>query len=330
MLALYGASKFIGDLMSYTPLDYNRINCIAGHYEPSMVKSYNNAAFSFWERSLFQRAQSVLTVDGLPDAWTGSVRDFFFYCILKFGFVCVFKSDEYGLSFQPCTLGGTWDFYYQPTKAIVSNPYLEKTFNIGEDTELLKLTPDYYGIYDIITYYAEKLATLDNAINVSIINNKFSYFLGARNNGMANALKKMVDKMNNGEPVIIYDQKLLNDTKDKDVPFQFFERQNLKESYITTDQLQDFQTILNSFDTEVGIPTVPYQKKERMVEDEANSKIYDAVSRSTVWIDTLNDSATKVNRMFGTSINFDTRFKPSEEGSDHGDNDVNRTVQLGQ
>lgn len=315
--------------MSYTPLDYDKINCIAGHYTPSMVKSYNNEAFCFWERSLFQRAQSILTVDGLPDTWAGQVRDFFFYCILKFGFVCVFNSDEYGLSFQPCTLGGAWDFYYQPTQAIVSNPYLEKTFNIGEDTELLKLTPDYYGIYDIVTYYAEKLATLDNAINTSIINNKFVYFLGARNNGMAQALKKVIDKINKGEPAVIVDQKILNDTKDKDVPYQFFERQNLKESYITTDQLQDFQTILNSFDTEIGIPTIPYQKKERMVTSEADSKTYDAVSRSTVWVDTLNDSAKRVNAMFGTSIKFDIRFKPDTEGGDtDGNSDNDRDVQM--
>lgn len=295
--------------MSYKPLNYNKINCIAGHYFPSQVKAYNNAAFAFWERSLFQRAQSVIEVSGLPETWTGSVKDFFFYCLLSFGFVCVFDSDEYGLSFQPCTLKG-YDFYYQPTSVLVSNPYLTNEFEIGENTELIKLTPDYEGIRDIVTYYAEKLACLDNAINMSIINNKFAYFLGARNKGMASALKKMLDKVNQGEPAVIYDQRILNDTQDKDVPYQFFERQNLKQSYLTDQQLQDFQTIINSFDTEIGIPTVPYQKAERMVTDEANSKTIDAISRSTIWLDTLNDSAGNVNDMFNLNIRFSRRFNP--------------------
>lgn len=299
--------------MSYTPLNYNKINCIAGHYTPSMVKKYNNQAFAFWERSLFQRAQSVLTVDGLPEEWSGNVRDFFFYCILRFGFVCVFNNDKYGLSFQPCTLKG-YDFYYQPDAVIVANPYLQAEFEIGKDTELIKLTPDFYGITDIVTYYAEKLAVLDNAVNMSLINNKFAYFLGARNKGMANALKKMMDKINSGEPAVVYDQRILNDTTDKDVPYQFFERQNLKQSYITTDQLQDFQTIINNFDSEIGIPTIPYQKKERMVEDEANSKMYDSVSRSTIWLETLNDSSNKVNKMFGTNIKFNLRVNEMQEG----------------
>lgn len=291
----------------YIPMNYKQLNNAAGHYFPSQVKAYNNAAFKYWERSLFQRAQSVIVPDGLPDDWTGNTRDFLFYCILAFGYVCVFDSAEYGLSFQPCTLSG-YDFYYQPTKALVSNPYLQEEFKIADDCELLKLTPDYEGITDIVTYYAEKLACLDNAINMSIINNKFAYFLGARNKGMASALKKMLDKINQGEPAVIYDQRILNDTQDKDVPYQFFERSNLKQSYLTTDQLQDFQTILNSFDAEIGIPTTPYQKKERMVTDEANSKVYDATSRATIWIETLNDSADRVNDMFGTDINFELRY----------------------
>lgn len=311
--------------MSYRPLNYNKINVIAGHYFPSMVKSYDNGVFAFWERSLFQRCQSVLKVSGLPDEWSASVRDFFFYCILRFGFVCVFDSDEYGLSFQPCTLKG-YDFYYQPDSVIVANPYLQKEFKIGEDTELIKLTPDYEGITDIVTYYAEKLAVLDNAINMSLINNKFAYFLGARNKGMAQALKKMLDKMNKGEPAIIYDQRIMNDTTDKDVPYQFFERQNLKQSYITTDQLQDFQTIINNFDSEIGIPTIPYQKKERMITDEADSKTADAISRATIWIETLNDSSKLVNDMFGTSINFELRYDSIEGGVISGNTDDDRIV----
>lgn len=310
--------------MSYLPLNYNKINCIAGHYTPSMVKSYNNGAFAFWERSLFQRCQSVISIDGLPDEWRGSVRDFLYYCILRFGFVAVFDDSKFGLSFQPGTLSG-YDFYYQPTKVLISNPYLATQLEIGKNTEIIKLTPDYYGITDIVTYYAEKLAVLDNAINMSLINNKFAFFLGARNRGMAQALKKMLDKVNKGEPAVIYDQKILNDTQDKDVPYQFFERQNLKQSYITTDQLKDFQTIINNFDTEIGIPTIPYEKKEKMVVDEANSKQFDAVSRSTVWINTLNDSAALVNDMFNLNLHFSLKYDLPEVG-ENGNIDANRTV----
>lgn len=295
--------------MSYKPLNYEQINIYEGTYKPSMVKSFNNEVFKFWERSLFQRALSIIEIDGIPEEWKGNNKDFLYYCLFRYGFVPVFETAEYGLVFSPATLYG-FDFFYQPTECVVANPKLPGglTLKMGKDCEILKVTPDYRGIWDIITYYAEKLATLDSAINMSIINNKFAYVLGARNRGMAQALKKMLDKINAGEPAVILDQKIMNDTTDKDVPYQFLERSNLKQSYLTTDQLNDFQTLINNFDAEIGIPSIPNEKKERMVTAEAESRKTDSVARCTIWLETLNNSAEQVNKMFGTSIKFSLRF----------------------
>ena len=297
--------------MMYIPLNYNQINVAAGTYNPSMVKSYNNKTFAYWERSLFQRACSTLDFT-LPDNWSGSIRDFFFYCLFKFGFVAISENSEFGQYFQPCTLSG-YDFYYQPTEAIISNPKLDVRLNIGTECELLKLTPDYMGVWDVISYYAEKLSVLDNAINMSLINNKFAFLLGARNKTAGEALKKMLDKINKGEPAVIYDLKLLNDPTDKEQPFQEWRRDNLKDSYLTTDQLKDFQTILNNFDTEVGIPTIPYEKKERMVQSEAESRIIDSTSRSIVWYETLLSSIKNIKALYPEiTLDVKRRFEQQE------------------
>lgn len=314
----------------YIPLNYDKINLIESSYSPSSVKYMNNKTFDFWVRALFQRAQSVI-MPTIPDTWEGTVKDFFFYCLFKFGYVVIFDRPELGTVFNPGNLSG-YDFYYRPTKAIISNPALKETagldLEIGKDCEILKLTPDYRGIWDILEYYAEKLSTLDNAINMSLINNKFAFILGARNKVAGQALKKMLDKVNRGEPAVIYDMKLLNDPTDKEEPFQSWERKgSLKESYLTTDQLKDFQTLLNNFDTEIGIPTIPYEKKERMVQAEATSKQIDALSRATVWIDTLNGSADQVKRLFDIPLSFKLRYDPEEGGIDNAGNDEpDRTV----
>ena len=298
--------------MRYLPLNYNQINVAAGTYNPSMVKSYNNRTFAYWERSLFQRACSVMEFD-LPEDWDGSIRDFFYFCLFKYGFVAISKNDEYGYFFQPCTLNG-FNFYYQPVEALISNPKMQKTLQIGKECELLKLTPDYMGIWDIICYYAEKLSVLDNAINMSLINNKFAFLLGARNKTAGEALKKMLDKINKGEPAVIYDLKLLNDPTDKEQPFQEWRRDDLKSSYLTTDQLKDFQTILNNFDTEVGIPTIPYEKKERMVTSEAESRIIDSTSRSIVWLETLLSSIDNVKDLYpDIRLDVSLRYKEDEQ-----------------
>ena len=277
-----------------------------------MVKSFNNRTFAYWERSLFQRACSVMEFD-LPEDWDGSIRDFFYFCLFKYGFVAISKNDEYGYFFQPCALNG-YNFYYQPVEAIISNPKMHKTLQIGKECELLKLTPDYMGIWDIICYYAEKLSVLDNAINMSLINNKFAFLLGARNKTAGEALKKMLDKINKGEPAVIYDLKLLNDPTDKEQPFQEWRRDDLKNSYLTTDQLKDFQTILNNFDTEVGIPTIPYEKKERMVTSEAESRIIDSTSRSIVWLETLLSSIDNIKDLYpDIRLDVSLRYKEDEQ-----------------
>ena len=315
-------------VIHYAPLNYDQINAIEGQYTPSMVKSFNNKVFIFWERALFQRAASVIDFNGLPDTWEGTRKDFFIYCLFKFGFIGVMDTKDYGLIFQPGTLMG-YDLYYQPTKFIIANPHITiqpKEFTIGQDAELIKLTPDYMGIWDIISYYAEKLATLDNAINMSLINNKFAFMLAAKNKQASEAFKKMIDKVNAGEPAVIYDQKLVNDQQDKTEPWQLWSRDHMKENYLTTMQLADFNTILHNFDKEIGIPTIPVEKKERMITDEAQSTVIDAISRSEIWLETLESSLNIVNAKYNLNIRAKRHFKTEEVSEDERKDDSQRDV----
>jgi len=284
-------------MSNYYPLNYQKINIAAGRFSPSSIKAHNNLSFWYWSRSLFQRACSVIEFD-VPSTWEGRPKDFFYYCLFKFGYVAIFDHDEMGYSFQPCTLKG-FDFYYQPTTALISNPRYKAELDIGSKCELIKLTPDYFGIWDIIDYYAEKLSALDVSINTSIINSRFSYILGAKTKSAAQALKKIIDYVNKGEPAIIYDSRIFDDPSDKgESPFQTWFRDNMKNNYITPELLQDFQTIINDFDREIGIPTIPYEKKERLVTSEAESTEIDAKARSLTWITTLDSSIKEVKALY--------------------------------
>lgn len=299
----------------YAPFNYDQINLMAAQYKPSTVKAYNNITFNFWERALFQRALSVIDIT-LPDDWsTGGIDDFFYYVLFTLGYVAIFQTPEYGTTFQPCGLSG-YDFYYRPTNAIISNPALTASLDlkIGRDCAILKLTPDWMGIRDITQYYAEKLAYLDNAINMSLINNKYAFMLGAKNKGAGEALKKMLDLINEGQPAVIFDRKIADNAGEGDSsPFQVWDQGNLKEKYLTTDQLNDFRTIMHNFDTEVGIPSLPAEKKERMITDEAAALTADATSRSKIWLKSINSSAKEVNEMFGLNISAKLVY---EDGGD--------------
>lgn len=309
----------------YQPLNYAELNNIAGHYSPSMVKAYNNATYAYWERSLFQRAVSRIKTR-IPANWEGTKRDFLLFCLLKLGYVFVSESDELGYWFNPGTLYGI-DFYYQPTEFILANPRanelgLKSRYVLHEEGELLKFMPDYRGIFDIISYYAEKLSALDNAINMSIINNKFAFILAAKNKATAEALRKIMDKINKGEPAVFIDKLLANDPNDGETPWQFIELQKLKENYITDKQLIDFQTILNSFDAEIGINTVPYQKAERFVSAEASSRMVDSQARLITAIECLKSSVKDIKKIYpDIDLDFDLREEVLQNGNSESDTD---------
>ena len=314
--------------MFYVPLNTQDLNALAGRYSPSMVKAYNNATYAYWERSLFQRAVSRIKTT-LPENWEGTRRDFLLYCLLKFGFVFVSKNDTLGYWFNPGSLYGI-DFYYQPTEFILANPRaaelgLEGRYRLHEEGELLKFMPDYMGIFDIISYYAEKLSALDNAINMSIINNKFAFILAAKNKATAEALKKILDKINKGEPAVFVDKMLMNDPNDNTTPWQFLELQKLKENYITDKQLIDFQTILNAFDAEIGINTVPYQKAERFVSAEASSRVNDSQARIITGIECLQSSIKDIKRLY-PDINLAFSLREEVLQDEQRETDTNRDV----
>ncbi|MBO7717158.1 MAG: hypothetical protein J6S85_26565 [Methanobrevibacter sp.] len=321
---------------NYYPLNYDHINCISGHYMPSQVKPFNNHQFKLWQRALFQRACSTIKIE-LPKEWERHL-DLMYYCLFACGFVGMGYDAKVGNWFNPGTLSG-YNFYYEPTKFILSNPALDENdkheFDINQDNneaEILKLTPDYMGIWDVITYYAEKLATLDVAINTAIINTKFAYIVGAKNKAAAEVLKKLFDKVNSGEPAVFFDSKLANDGTDREEPWQALLRDNLKQSYIITDLLRDFQTVVNDFDTEIGIPTLPYQKKERLVVDEANSKQIDAQSRSIIWYEELKRTAAICNEFMkftpGDDIRVSLRYDTEDIGGTEDGTEQDNTDRL--
>ena len=319
---------FLPGMQGYIPLNYEHINLDAGTYFPSSVKAFNNEVFKYWQRSLFQRACSTLII-GVPDIWEKH-KNLLYWSLFAYGFCGTFNLDEFGKSFNPVTVSG-YNFYYEPVKILLTNPALNadaKTeFTIGIDAELLKLTPDFEGIFDIINYYAEKLASMDCAINTAIINTKFAYVVGAKNKAAAQVLKKLFDKVSSGEPAVFFDAKLANDPTDKEEPWQALFRDNLKQSYIITDLLKDFQTVLNNFDCEVGIPTIPYEKKERMVTSEAESRQIDSTARSIIWYDELNRTMNIVNEFLGFSgnnkLSVKLRYNIKERGEEDGESENN-------
>lgn len=300
----------------------NDCDLLQNLHVPDMYNKHDNIAYKYWFRSLLHKIDSSIVFKNLPEGWN---NDFFMFCLWVRGYVLVFKTGRKellkygkdGVVFQPCYISGKLDFYYQPTTAIVANPYValkNDHFKLGNKAHLLKLTPDFMGVLDIITFYAEKLAELSEAIDMSIINSKMGLIATAENEAQAGTLKAIYDKIQKGEALIVYDD-LLTGTDEiiprKD-PFQIW-IQELKKNYILTDQLNDLQTVLNSFYCEIGLP-VAIEKKERLVTSEADFASAQSQARISCWVETLKECLEIINKDFNINIEVEYACKTNSDG----------------
>ena len=303
----------------YAPYTWDEINLHDGCYIPSELHPKENKIFGLMQRSLFQRAASVIKL-GVPKEWEGGRKDFLYWCLTRRGFVYAGESKVYGKVFTVCTLYGH-DFFLQPTDVLITNPYnkdpeLDGQIKLDEKGALIKWTPDFMGIWDIINFYAEKLALLAPVEDISIRNNAMAWAYLAATPQAAASFKKAMDEIYAGKPGVVVDKNLLlNDVeRDKD-PFQFLDRKNIAQSYILDKLLTDFNTILAQFDAEVGIPTMSNQsKKERMVVSEAESRMTDATARSKIWLDCLQTSIKHLNEVVGYDFGLTAELTYKEEG----------------
>lgn len=296
------------------PFYYQQMNLIMGTKVPGEIE-YNSEAYWYFWRSLYQRLRSRFACR-VPKSWD---REQFMFMLLGNGFMPIVDTNKYTKRIEQkygiIPLYGTLKgigVQYQPTSCIISNPIVRvnngRPLRFWKECGLIKLTPDYCGVFDIINQYAKKLSTLDSTINQSIINARFSYVMAAKNPAGAQTLKAIMDERNKGNPYIVYDKDLVNkqdadkaDFMKSDEMFEFVDFK-VKENYITKDLLNDLEMIYHQFDQEVGIPSNPLEKKERMISNEVESNNVESVARFTTWMECIDESQKKTKEFFKGEI----------------------------
>lgn len=291
------------------PIYYQEMNLLMGRQIPSAL-SYDSVAFNYFWRSLYDRLRSRFNID-CPDDWD---KEAFAYMLLGAGYTPLVDtnkfanntSEMYGIIPVYGTPTGI-GVLYQPTKFIIANPLLPniREVNIWEDAGMVRLTSDWMGLFDIIDKYAATLATLEGTINQSIINSRFAYVLAAKNNNAAKTIKAIMDARSQGKPYMVFDKEMFKDISKgsktdvltNDDMFEFIDFR-VRENYITKDLLADMTTIYHQFDMEVGIPSNPAEKAERLVTNEVESNNVESVARFTTWMENLNTSIKKSKKLF--------------------------------
>ena len=282
-----------------TTYDYEFINHYNGTRTPTGKMEYDFTT-AYFMRSLYQRVLS--TIDFMmPDTWN---RNYFKNVLFSNGFIGVVKTDYYGIIPQICTLTG-YGLYLQPTELLVSQPLVNFHGTIGKTCELIKLTPDYKGILDIVEHYAVQLSTLWTSAKTSAVNSRLAWVAIAKNKQSAATLKMIAEQLSAGESTIIVDKFLKDDVLEAKDPL-FTEAFRAKENYITDRIILDIRSTIADFDREIGIPVVD-EKKERRIESEISSLVSDAGTRLDTWCNCLDETIERTNRLFDLNLSYKRR-----------------------
>lgn len=285
-------------------------------------KSYE---YRYWFRSLLQKVDSCIDIKNFPEKWP---EEFFRFCMWSLGFVGVGQSTRFGdkdannLFFNPCTIGGRFNFYYQPTEFIISNPLYTKTHKIHVDGEIIQLTPDAwyggFGIFDIIDWYAQHLAECSKGIRMGLINAKMPVIIGADNEAQSQKIKAIYDKVMNAETLIVYGEN--QDTFGDEVipsttPFDAW-LNDFNHTYIVSQLLQDMKELVNQFYMEIGLP-VPdtTAKKSHLLQDEVNFESKQSEARLKCWKNTLNECFRNIENTFGYKMEVEEHEEPLQNES---------------
>ena len=293
------------------PMFYDHINAKESMDSPSTMKVHNTGLYKQFQRYLLQEAMSPFKFI-FPKTWA---KDYVLYVLYLWGYFAIFNTDKFGVIPQQCGLYG-YDVFYRPTHCIITNPLFRETYypKIGKDCTLVKLQPDYGGIMDIVSYYAEMMALCSESVAVNLVNSKLSYVFFAQGGKEGEEVKKIYDQVGAGEPCVVVDKKFRDESGN--LAWEMFDR-NVKNNYIASDILSDMKKIKAMFDTEIGIPNTNTDKKERMITSEVLSNNVETLSKCELWLEELQARFEEARNMFGFTkeeLNVEWRFDLTKGG----------------
>lgn len=284
--------------MNNAPYFFNQINAHQMLQIPGTIHTKNTNIVRYFQKYLLQSVFSVYTFT-IPKKWP---INYFLYTLFLNGCIGVFKTNNQGVICQYGNLSGEYDIYYQPTKFLFNNPLIKNNeFLIGYNGEIIYFQPDYSGIGDIISFYADLLGVTVEAGANNIVNSKLAFLFSAKNKAAAETIKKILDEVYSGQPAVEYNQSLFDSTSGKPLVYEF--NQNLQNNFIAPQQFELYNNILNMFYSEIGIPNANTNKRERMIVDEVNSNNFATRSKAEVWFNIISDCMDKVRKMFNLSLN---------------------------
>lgn len=254
----------------------------------------NNKTFIDYYNRLMELALNVFRWENLPPTIDPRFLELTLY---EKGYAVYFNDDEIGNLALTCTIGGDLNVYRIPIyrRAFATNGYQK---NLTADDSVL-IFNNYLHTPTVLTttLYAKRIYNITRAIDVNINAQKTPVTILCDETQRL-TMKNLYMKYDGNEPFIFGDKNLdLNGISvlNTQAPFVADKLNSLKHQ------------ILNEYLTFCGIENSNTDKKERLVANEVSSNYGEVEAERNIMLNSRQEAADQINRMFGTNIKVSFR-----------------------
>lgn len=287
--------------------------------QPSSVRGVCNASTAYYQRQLYRLIYGRYDFD-LPTASENQIAwkyNFFRFLLFGWGSCGVFYTKKFGWIPLPYSVLEI-DVQYNPLIIQSSSNYkLRKPVRgiVGFNAGLVQIYDDFYGMYDIVTHYATKLADIDKGINVNLMNTSLGLYVEVDSPKDGQDVKQAYSDATTGKPLVV---SVKNRFREKGPQKEYKTMlANPKNAYLTSDFLDARRTIVNQFLTDIGIKNANTDKRERLVNAEVESNNEETGIARDYILDNIKRGFDDINRISGLSL----KVRPHKGGDTNvGDN----------
>ena len=286
--------------------------------KPTDVNGQDTLRTQFYFSELLELMKGRFNIE-CPEDWD---KDFILNQLLLTGF---FGVTDTPLGVVPCICAPKGlNIFQRPNSFTISGAELVSAIagsdlerTLGVDGALVYLRSSGYAfqtVVPLLQVYAEKLATCDASIDVSLINSRIAYVFEVADGKQAEDAKKLYGKISSGEPAVFM-RSNSNPAVALSTDSGFnFHINNVKNAFIAGDVQDVKRTIYNEFLTRIGLNNANTDKRERLNSDEVNANNDEIKAAVSYWKKNLKKCCAEVNRLF-PNIPFNITIEESESRS---------------
>lgn len=244
---------------------------------------------------MLSRTQRIFHYEGLP----ATIPQRNLEQIVQIGGIAIImKGSDGKLYATRAGLGAELDAYYEPTIAIIANPYIpggSTSLKIGKDCAIMRNDSFFQGLMPLMSKYAAMLAEGDISIRYALINSRLSKFLTARDDNTKESAEKVLKGIEDGKDLALFlaDDFLTDALKESNSPN--------RDTYVK-DLIECYQYQKASWFNELGIQSQFNMKREAINSEESALNDDALLPLIEDMLEMRKQAVEDINRLFGTSI----------------------------